>query len=133
MYIVGDFMRKFERDDIVHLLQSLIKATQIMSTNKNVQQIKMLATDCYDTIVMVDDFLKQKLSQEKYKDYSNILSKISGFYEKSNLLRQINSTYLSETKYIISQLNTIEKKISQEELQYIITFMPYKSSMWDSM
>ena len=98
MYIVGDFMRKFERDDIVHLLQSLIKATQIMSTNKNVQQIKMLATDCYDTIVMVDDFLKQKLSQEKYKDYSNILSKISGFYEKSNLLRQINSTYLSETK-----------------------------------
>lgn len=133
MYIVGDFMRKFERDDIVHLLQSLIKATQIMSTNKNVQQIKMLATDCYDTIVMVDEFLKQKLSQEKYKDYSNILSKISGFYEKSNLLRQINSTYLSESKYIISQLNTIEKKISQEELQYIITFMPYKSSMWDSM
>lgn len=126
-------MRKFERDEIINLLQTLLKATQIMSTNKNVQQVKMLAADCYDTIVPIDEFLKENLSQDRYADYCSLISKIIAFYEKSTILRQINGVYTGEVKYIISQLKMIEKMILEEDIQYIITFMPYKSSMWDSM
>lgn len=126
-------MRRFERDEINNLLQTLLKATKIMGTNKNLQQVKMLATDCYDTIVSIDEFIREKLSQERYAAYCNLMSKVITFYEKSTILKQINGVYVSEGKLIIDQLKTISKMILEEEVQYIITFMPYKSSMWDSM
>lgn len=126
-------MRKFERDEISNLLQTLLKATQIMATNKNLQQVKILATDCYDTIVSINEFIREKLSQERYAEYCNLMSKVITFYEKSTILRQINGVYTSEAKNIIGQLKTISKMILEEDIQYIITFMPYKSSMWDSM
>lgn len=126
-------MRKFERDEINELLQTLIKATQIMATNNNVQQVRILATDCYDTIVSISNFIQENLSEEQYLDYYQYMSKVIAFYEKSVALRQINAIYACEVKSILIQLKTISKMILEEDIQYIITFMPYKSSMWDSM
>lgn len=126
-------MRRFERDEIKNLLQTLLKATQIMGTNKNLQQVKILAEDCHDTIVSINEFIREKLSQERYADYCNLMSKVITFYEKSTILKQINGVYVGEGKLIIDNLKTISKMILEEEVQYIITFMPYKSSMWDSM
>ena len=126
-------MRKFERDDISKLLETLLNATKIMGKNHNLQQVKMLAADCYDTIVSIDFFLQEKLAQERWAEYHDFMSKVIRFYEKSITLRQRNVVYTNEIKSIIGQLNLILKMISEEEIEYIITFMPYKSSMWDSM
>lgn len=118
-------MRLNEKKNILNLLNTIEEGLKYAINKKGVEANSMLE-DCTGAI----EYIGTKLGDELSKSTNNISIQIKSMIEK------INNTNLLECIYndVITNINKLKNIIINEiNTKLEIVFMPYKSSMWDSM
>lgn len=125
-------MRENMKDKILQCFQSIYDAhtyIEQLVQNENYEQAKILLVDCQNVAVQIGATIEkyeesntsvvpllEQYCEEVYKGYSNIS-------EIGNLRTLLSQTLTKAEKRVESDIKTRKE----------IVFMPYKSSMWDSL
>lgn len=127
-------MRKFVHKQILELVDTVWEGIGYALSNSKEQSAIIVLQDCYVAIEQIENSLKQELSKERYLYYEEISNNIKNIIEDA-VDSIINNKSISIIfKNIENKFNLIKKElISESEVKLEVVFMPYKSSMWDSL
>lgn len=126
-------MRKQVQIQIINLLPTIGEGVKY-AINTQSQQAAVVLGDCYAAFNSISDSLKAGLSEERFVFYQNLL------IELQSLLEAINNKILDgqptddSAEKFENSLQLLAKELTREsEVKIEVVFMPYKSSMWDSL
>lgn len=123
----GDNVRLYIRNNVLELIQTINEGVQYVLSHQN-EETDYLLEDCLFGVTGILNILEEQLSENRYKDYEFILNEIkttlTAMQEKETITN-VNPIFLFEK---------IKKMLKNEdEIKLEILFLPYKSSMWDSL
>lgn len=128
-------MRKFVQRQILNLISTVLEGIEYV-TFPNTEPSSAIAVleDCGAAVASIDNSLKSGLSKERYLYYKEMDNALRDMLEclSSNFVNAKPSSEISQK--IKNQLDLIYKEVDcEQEIKLEIVFMPYKSSMWDSL
>ncbi|GAB6927539.1 CDP-glycerol glycerophosphotransferase family protein [Paenibacillus sp. JCM 10914] len=126
-------MRKQVQLQIMSILPTILEGVNYAVTT-NSQQAAIVLGDCYSTIKSIMDFFKIGLTEERFDFYQGLLNETLEILE--NIHEKTASGHAaSDLSYKFKKvLRKVERELEQEsEVKIEVVFMPYKSSMWDSL
>ncbi|NMB42298.1 MAG: hypothetical protein GX996_10260 [Firmicutes bacterium] len=126
-------MRKFIRDQTIELIDTVNEGVKYTKNVDSRNSIPVLY-DCYIAMKSIFKVLKTSLSAERLIFYAQIIDNIMGLLEQiikvpSNV--ELRQNPITEIDYMLAILK--KELMSEKEVKLEILFLPYKSSMWDSL
>lgn len=123
------------RKQILELLPTVWEGVKYAKKqNTDIQSAKQVLGDCSYAIEMIDQILKENLSDARYVHYFALINLLKSALV---ILAANKENSKSTTKFgdeIRQHLHEIKNSLKQEEeVKIEVLFLPYKSSMWDSL
>lgn len=120
-------MRVKTQKQILCLLEKIKKSIQVLNIKdeKNI----ILVDDVLEAVSCVNMHMKKELSLITYDWYGTQMEDI---YKIMDLYKEcIKKELLQEVLYLLKKVK--QRLLEEKEVKYLIYFLPYKFSMWDSM
>ncbi|MGG3284359.1 CDP-glycerol glycerophosphotransferase family protein [Paenibacillus solani] len=126
-------MRKQVQKQIIEIFQTILEGVNYAVTSQS-QQVGVVLSDCFTTFNFISDNLEAGLSDERFNFYHTFIvelqSLLETIYGKISLGQPVDE--IADKFRIL--LQKLETELTQEpEVKIEVVFMPYKSSMWDSL
>jgi hypothetical protein len=128
-------MRKHAQKQILELIVTVWDGiAYAVSPNTSQESAVTVLQDCRAALDAIDHSLKSGLSEERYSLYNQIIKvilKMKDTLFKSLINGHVDNVFLGN---LDNQFNHIYSELLAEpEVKLEIVFLPYKSSMWDSL
>ena len=124
-------MRRFQKNKIIELLNTLSKAHKTIDDIKN-DEVQSLLAECQQTAIVIGTMIEESEGEgtdtvHKLEEYCEQLFQFGNEFALGNIEKEDIVLGLNRT------LSTIlERFISEIPEKRLIVFLPYKASMWDS-
>lgn len=126
-------MRKQVQNQIIEILPTILEGVYY-AVNSQSQQAAVVLSDCYETFNFISESLRTGLSNERFVFYQGLINELQVILRKMHERVLISQPVHALDNKFERVLDTFKASISQEsEVKIEVLFMPYKSSMWDSM
>jgi len=119
-------MRIFVRNQIVELIPTICEGIRYVK-HASSNEASIVLGDCIDAINSISTSLEAGLTEERYKYYKALITPIYNGIEELKNTKDDSDICINNLMKISSDLEV------EEEVKIEILFLPYKSSMWDSL
>ncbi len=132
-------MRRIKQKKLIELINVIDRGMEDVSCSSGPSEIMQNVINEYLTAFKtVEGAVLADFSENKQKEYQNISGMIINDFMKIISLLSDGNAYASDIKKAVSEIRSglakMQQKLAQEdEIQYLLLFLPYKVSMWDSM
>lgn len=127
-------MRKFIRNNIVDVLDTLQDAVKQAQKSKDRDTTYQLLCDCHQGLCSLLSIFEEGFSSERFLEYDAFIKQILELLETMNALSEQGKKTDKVHRIIIKSLKQLQEELNKDsEVKIEIAFMPYKLSMWDSM
>ncbi|RAR42442.1 hypothetical protein [Paenibacillus sp. MDMC362] len=126
-------MRKKVQNQIIEILPTILEGVSYAVTSRS-QQVGVVLNDCYTTFNFISDILYEGLTVERFNFYHNFIVELQvllkTIHEEISVGHHVQDL-ANEFKKLLQNLE--DELIHETEVKIEVVFMPYKSSMWDSL
>ena len=127
-------MRKQIREQIVELLPTIREGIEYACQVQSLHNATTILEDCHLALTSITNNLKSELTSVRFAYYNDLLTQMTdslAFIQNLITRGQSATDWASQFSNLLGALN--HELISGPESKISIVFMPYKSSMWDSL
>lgn len=128
-------MRKFVQKQTLELISTVWEGVSYaVSQNTTQSSAADVLKNCCTAVQVIDRSLKTGLSEERYLFYKEMNNFLMEMFESLMSTKINGEADFLISKQIENQLTFIQSELINElEVKLEIVFLPYKSSMWDSL
>lgn len=131
LYIIKDLrdMKNSIKKKLIEVLDTLNQGVEFGLKSNEPEHLQMLV-DCFSSVTNIQQVILKNIDHHKVNNYNDIIVNIKTQLAIAYNSKENKQEYKGDlTVYIQILLD----KLKSEPVKYEIVFMPYKSSMWDSM
>lgn len=132
-------MRKVKQKKLIQLMDVIDKGLEgIACAGQADGKIWDMINEYLSAFQTIEEAVLADFSEDKQKEYGSIAGSITRSFEKMASMLLDGNRAAAETREGIHKIRTelaqLRQKLKKEkDIQYLILFLPYKASMWDSM
>lgn len=126
-------MRRYLRDQIIKLIPTIAEGVKY-ARKADIKNAVAVLCDCYTAVDNISTTLQTDLSAERFNFYEEIIARIVDLLEHIYQTITEGGNISDMSRELNNQLTIFQKELIKEtEITLEILFLPYKSSMWDSL
>ncbi|MDH5161284.1 CDP-glycerol glycerophosphotransferase family protein [Heyndrickxia oleronia] len=126
-------MRLQVRNKLLELLPTIMEGIQYVK-KADAKNALPITEDCLLALHSIRETLKKSLSEGRFQYYNEIITKIEKIFDEMIIDISEGRQFIESAQSINNILYTLNQSLQEEsEVKLEILFLPYKSSMWDSL
>jgi len=127
-------MRLYVRNNILELINTITEGIEYIN-KENYENSRLLIEDCFYAFRSVSEILQKYLSEKRFTHYNELIISLEKALKKYNDSKNDCKEGSEECfNILLHLLNNLKNTLQDEpEVKIEILFLPYKSSMWDSL
>lgn len=129
-------MRKIEQKQLAGLITTAMCGIQKIKTKQlGMESVAVLLAECLRAFEAVETAVCTSVSDKRQQAYRKMTDRITAAVKELAAALDYKETSIErKLQEVTGRMEELRQEIlSENEIQYVIVFLPYKASMWDSM